>query len=185
MLDVSIRTELLRLMLDLRRERGLAYLFITHDLSLAWVIADRIAVMYLGKIMEIGPAETVIRSPRNPYTQALVSVSPSPDPPDAGTRARRTILEGETPDAAHVPTGCRFHPRCPVAFDRCTVEEPPLFDLGGGQAAACWLAEPGAVSPRSTVLAAEAAAGAVPPAEAITPSSGGTTAIPSEPETAT
>jgi len=141
MLDVSIRTELLRLMLDLRKERGLTYLFITHDLSLAWVIADRIAVMYLGRIMEIGPAETVIRSPRNPYTQALVSVSPSPDPPDAGTRARRTILEGETPDAAHVPTGCRFHPRCPLAFDRCKVEEPPLFDLGGGQAAACWLVE--------------------------------------------
>ncbi|MFL5674156.1 MAG: ABC transporter ATP-binding protein [Chloroflexota bacterium] len=145
MLDVSIRTELLRLMLDLRVERGLTYLFITHDLSLAWVIADRIAVMYLGKIMEIGPAEAVIRSPRNPYTQALVSVSPSPDPPDAGTRANRTILEGETPDAAHVPTGCRFHPRCPVAFDRCPVEEPPLFDLGGGQSAACWLAEPGAI----------------------------------------
>jgi len=143
MLDVSIRTELLSLMLDLRRERGLTYLFITHDLSLAWVIADRIAVMYLGKIMEIGPAEAVIRSPRNPYTQALVSVSPSPDPPDAGTRATRTILEGETPDAAHVPTGCRFHPRCPVAFDRCRAEEPPLFDLGEGHAAACWLAEPG------------------------------------------
>jgi peptide/nickel transport system ATP-binding protein len=141
MLDVSIRTELLRLMLDVRRERGLTYLFITHDLSLAWVIADRIAVMYLGKIMEIGPAEAVIRSPRNPYTQALVSVAPSPDPPDAGTRARRTILEGETPDAAHVPTGCRFHPRCPLAFDRCKVEEPPLFDLGDGHAAACWLAE--------------------------------------------
>jgi oligopeptide/dipeptide ABC transporter ATP-binding protein len=141
MLDVSIRTELLRLMLDLRVERGLTYLFITHDLSLAWVIADRIAVMYLGKIMEIGPAETVIRSPRNPYTQALVSVAPSPEPPDAGTRAKRTILEGETPDAAHVPTGCRFHPRCPVAFDRCVVEEPPLFDLAGGQSAACWLVE--------------------------------------------
>jgi len=143
MLDVSIRTELLRLMLDLRVERGLTYLFITHDLSLAWVIADRIAVMYLGKIMEIGPAEAVIRSPRNPYTKALVSVSPSPDPPDAGTRAKRTILKGETPDAAHVPPGCRFHPRCPVAFDRCKVEEPPLFDLGAGQSAACWLAEPG------------------------------------------
>ena len=84
MLDVSIRTELLRLMLDLRRERGLTYLFITHDLSLAWVLADRIAVMYLGKIMEIGPAEQVIRAPRNPYTQALVSVSPSPDPPGEG-----------------------------------------------------------------------------------------------------
>ena len=83
MLDVSIRTELLRLMLDLRAERGLTYLFITHDLSLAWVIADRIAVMYLGKIMEIGPAEQVIRDPHNPYTQALVSVSPSPDPPTA------------------------------------------------------------------------------------------------------
>lgn len=142
MLDVSIRTELLRLMLSLREELGLTYLFITHDLSLAWVIADRIAVMYLGKILEIGPAERVIRSPRNPYTQALVSVSPSPDPPTAGTRAHRTILEGETPDAAHVPSGCRFHPRCPVAFDRCRVEEPPLFDVGGGQAAACWLAEP-------------------------------------------
>ncbi|MFP5343005.1 MAG: ABC transporter ATP-binding protein [Candidatus Limnocylindria bacterium] len=144
MLDVSIRTELLRLMLDLRKERGLTYLFITHDLSLAWVIADRIAVMYLGRIMEIGPSEQVIRSPRNPYTQALVSVSPSPDPPTPGERAQRTILEGETPDAAHIPTGCRFHPRCPVAFDRCTKEAPPLFDVGGGQAAACWLAEPGA-----------------------------------------
>ncbi|OGO57477.1 MAG: oligopeptide ABC transporter ATP-binding protein [Chloroflexi bacterium RBG_16_69_14] len=146
MLDVSIRTELLRLMLDLRHERGLTYLFITHDLSLAWVIADRIAVMYLGKIMELGPAEAVIRSPRNPYTRALVSVSPSPDPPGTGARARRTILAGETPDAAHVPTGCRFHPRCPVAFDRCTVEEPPLFDLGDGHAAACWLAEKDALS---------------------------------------
>ena len=158
MLDVSIRTELLRLMLDLRRERGLTYLFITHDLSLAWVIADRIAVMYLGKIMEIGPAEAVIRSPGNPYTKALVSVSPSPDPPDAGTRARRTILVGETPDAAHIPTGCRFHPRCPVAFDRCKVEEPPLFDLGGGQAAACWLVEPGHEVAAANASSAAAAA---------------------------
>ena len=143
MLDVSIRTELLRLMLDLRVERGLTYLFITHDLSLAWVLADRIAVMYLGKIMEIGPAERVIGDPHNPYTKALVSVSPTPTPPSAGERARRTILVGETPDAAHVPTGCRFHPRCPLAFDRCRVEEPPLFDVGHGQQAACWLVEGG------------------------------------------
>ena len=155
MLDVSIRTELLRLMLELRRERGLTYLFITHDLSLAWVIADRIAVMYLGKIMEIGPAESVIRNPRNPYTQALVSVSPSPDPPSAGERARRTILKGETPDAAHIPSGCRFNPRCPKVFDRCLVEEPPLIDVGGGQAAACWLAEPAmAAGGRSLPMAA-------------------------------
>ena len=144
MLDVSIRTELLRLMLDLRSARGLTYVFITHDLSLAWVLADRIAVMYLGKILELGPAEQVIRAPRNPYTQALVSVSPSPTPPEPGERTARTILVGETPDAAHVPTGCRFHPRCPVAFDRCRREEPPLFDVGGGQSAACWYAEPGA-----------------------------------------
>jgi len=155
MLDVSIRTELLRLMLDLRRELGLTYLFITHDLSLAWVIADRIAVMYLGKILEIGPAEQVIRDPHNPYTQALVSVSPSPDPPSAGERARRTILVGETPDAAHVPPGCRFHPRCPYVFDRCRVEEPPLFDVGPGQQAACWLVEGGRKLP---VLDAAAAA---------------------------
>ena len=144
MLDVSIRTELLRLMLDLRQARGLTYLFITHDLSLAWVLADRIAVMYLGRIMEIGPAARVIGSPRNPYTQALVSVSPSPEPPDQGTPSKRTILAGETPDAAHIPAGCRFHPRCPLVFDRCRVEEPPLFDVGGDQRAACWLAEPGA-----------------------------------------
>ena len=147
MLDVSIRTELLRLMLDLRAERGLTYLFITHDLSLAWVIADRIAVMYLGKIMEIGPAEAVIRSPHNPYTQALVSVSPTPTPPTPGERAKRTILVGETPDAAHIPAGCRFNPRCPYVFDRCRVEEPPLFDVGGGQSAACWLAEGGRALP--------------------------------------
>jgi peptide/nickel transport system ATP-binding protein len=145
MLDVSIRTELLRLMLTLRHERGLTYLFITHDLSLAWVIADRIAVMYLGRIMEIGTAEEVIRRPRNPYTEALVSVSPSPEPMTPGDRAARTILKGETPDAVRIPSGCRFHPRCPKAFDRCRVESPPLFDLGNGHGSACWLAEPGIV----------------------------------------
>ena len=141
MLDVSIRTELLHLMLDLRRERDLTYLFITHDLSLAWVIADRIAVMYLGKIMEIGPAERIITAARHPYTAALVSVAPSPEPPAAGERAKRTILVGETPDAAAIPPGCRFNTRCPVVFDRCRTEEPPLIDVGGGQSAACWLAE--------------------------------------------
>ncbi len=143
MLDVSIRTQLLRLMLDLRHERGLTYLFITHDLSLAWAIADRIAVMYLGKIMEIGPAEQVISSPQNPYTQALVSVAPEVEPADEADRRQRTILKGETPDAAHIPAGCRFHPRCPLSFDRCRVEEPPLFDVGEEQLAACWLAEDG------------------------------------------
>lgn len=158
MLDVSIRTELLRLMLDLRRERGLTYLFITHDLSLAWVIADRIAVMYLGRIMEIGPADAVIRSPRHPYSAALVSVAPTPEPP-ADDRPARTILAGETPDAAHIPAGCRFHPRCPLAFDRCRKEEPPLIELAGGRAAACWLVEGDRALP---VLPAGPAGGADP-----------------------
>jgi oligopeptide/dipeptide ABC transporter ATP-binding protein len=146
MLDVSIRTELLRLMLDLRRERGLTYLFITHDLSLAWVISDRIAVLYLGKVMEIGPAEAVIRQPHHPYTAALVSVSPSPDPPEADGPPR-TILVGETPNAAQVPPGCRFHPRCPLAFDRCRVDEPPLFRIDEGHEAACWLVAGGRALP--------------------------------------
>ena len=98
--------------------------------------------MYLGKIMEIGPAERSSGRRATRTRRRSCRSSPSPDPPTAGQRARRTILEGETPDAAHIPTGCRFHPRCPVAFDRCKVEEPPLFDVGGGQSAACWLAEP-------------------------------------------
>jgi oligopeptide/dipeptide ABC transporter ATP-binding protein len=170
MLDVSIRTELLRLMLDLRKERGLTYLFITHDLSLAWVIADRIAVMYLGKIMEIGPADRVIKSPHHPYTAALVSVSPTPEPPAEGGRSR-TILVGETPDASRIPAGCRFSPRCPLAFDRCRTEEPPLFDIGEGQSAACWLAEGGRAlpvlptrTPADLVVAAPAPAIATTPA---------------------
>ena len=158
MLDVSIRTEILHLMLDLRRARGLAYLFITHDLSLAWVLADRIAVMYLGRIMEIGPATTVIGDPRNPYTRALVSVSPTPEPPEPGARAQREILAGETPDAAHIPAGCRFHPRCPVAFDRCLTDEPPLIDVGGGQATACWHAEGGGRLPAAARHVARPAA---------------------------
>ena len=148
MLDVSIRTELLNLMLDLRHERNLTYLFITHDLSVAWVIADRIAVMYLGRIMELGTADEVIRDSRHPYTRALVSVMPSPEPPAPGRRARRLILAGETPDAVQIPSGCRFHPRCPLAgpagiLERCRTEEPPLIDLGHGRQSACWLAESG------------------------------------------
>ncbi len=161
MLDVSIRTEILNLMLDLRRERNLTYLFITHDLSVAWVIADRIAVMYLGRIMELGAADEVINDPRHPYTRALVSVMPSPEPPAPGRRARRVILEGETPDAGHIPSGCRFHPRCPMAgpagiLERCRKEAPPLIDLGNGRASACWLAESGnplPASDRSSVAA--------------------------------
>ncbi|CAN5669209.1 dipeptide ABC transporter ATP-binding protein [soil metagenome] len=140
MLDVSLRSGILRVMLDLREKRGIGILFITHDLSLAWLIADRIAVMYLGRIVEVGPAETLVRDPRHPYTKALLSVMPSPDP---ARRRKRAILRGETPDPSRIPAGCRFHTRCPLVFDRCRVEDPPDFDLGDGRRSACWLAEGG------------------------------------------
>ncbi len=145
MLDVSVRTGILRIMMELRQSRGVGYLFITHDLSLAWLIADRIAVMYLGRVVETGPAERLVSQPRHPYTQALLSVMPSPDPK---RRTRRLILSGETPDASRIPAGCRFHPRCPLAGpfgveERCMTDDPPAFDVGDGITAACWLAEPG------------------------------------------
>ncbi|CAN5645299.1 ATP-binding cassette domain-containing protein [soil metagenome] len=140
MRDVSLRSGILRVMLDLRERRGIGILFITHDLSLAWLIAERIAVMYLGRIVEVGSAETLVRDPRHPYTKALLSVMPSPDP---ARRRRRVILHGETPDPSRIPKGCRFHTRCPLVFDRCRVEDPPDFPVGDGRLAACWLAEGG------------------------------------------
>jgi oligopeptide/dipeptide ABC transporter ATP-binding protein len=130
MLDVSIRTEILETLLQLRKEKGLTYLFITHDLSLAWVLADRIAVMYLGKIVEEGPKKEIVKNARHPYTQALISVVPVPDP---DRRHERMILKGERPDPSDIPPGCRFHPRCPVAIGTCgwTAEEvrKDLIDL--------------------------------------------------------
>ncbi len=116
MLDVSIRTEIVELLLELRRKKGLTYLFITHDLSLAWVLSDRIGVMYLGKIVEQGPTRDIVTNPRHPYTKALISVVPVPDP---DTRHTRIILKGERPDPSDIPPGCRFHPRCPAAFEKC------------------------------------------------------------------
>lgn len=116
MLDVSIRTEIVELLLQLRDKKDLTYLFITHDLSLAAVLADRIGVMYLGKIVEEGPAQEVVHNPRHPYTKALISVVPIPDP---DRRRTRIILQGERPDPSDIPPGCRFHPRCPAAFGRC------------------------------------------------------------------
>ena len=137
MLDVSIRAGILRLMLDLRERHGVAFIFITHDLSLAWAFADRIAVMYLGRIVEVGTAEQIVRAPRHPYTRALLAVLPSRSAPRG---RRRELLVGEVPDASRLPAGCRFAPRCPLAFDRCRTEEPALIQLDNGQASACWLA---------------------------------------------
>ena len=143
MLDVSVRSGILRLMVDLREARGFACLFITHDLSLAWVLADRIAVMYLGRIVEIGLADEIIRRPRHPYTKALVSVIPVPRP---RVERRPEILVGETPSPAAVPAGCRFHPRCPLRRrlgepEICDRLDPALESIDGDHAVACHFGE--------------------------------------------
>jgi len=136
MIDVSLRTTLIDLMLDLRKELGLTYLFITHDLAVAKYISDRIAIMYLGKIVEMGDKEDIFSEPSHPYTQALLSAVPVPDP----ERKRKTIeLKGEVPSAINIPSGCRFHPRCPQAFDKCPIEEPALKDVGKNHTVACHL----------------------------------------------
>lgn len=139
MLDVSLRAGILKVMLDLRATRQFAYLFITHDLSLAWVFADRIAVMYLGRVVETGPADEIIGQPRHPYTTALVSVIPVPDP---DVRGAQVVLQGETPSPLAVPSGCRFHPRCPLRMrlgnpEICEQVEPELEQVEGGHPAAC------------------------------------------------
>jgi oligopeptide/dipeptide ABC transporter ATP-binding protein len=136
MLDVSVRAGILGLLIELRTS-GLGILMITHDLSTAAHFADRICVMYLGRIVEEGPAHEVISNPQHPYTKALVSVVPQPDPEQS---MQPEILQGETPNPADVPTGCRFHPRCPVATAACSSEDPQLRPAGSdGHRAACIL----------------------------------------------
>ncbi len=137
MLDVSIRAEILNLLLKLREDLGLTYLFITHDLAVATYIADRIGIMYLGKIMEIGPAHEVAFNPQHPYTRALISAVPSGDPT---VKRRVESLKGEPPSPINVPSGCRFHPRCPYAQDICAKEIPEERDMGNGHFVACHFA---------------------------------------------
>jgi peptide/nickel transport system ATP-binding protein len=138
MLDVSVRAGVLRLLDGLRRSGNLSVLMITHDLSTAAHFADRIAVMYLGRIVEEGPARRVVRDPQHPYTKALLSVVPKRDPRE---RSELQILTGEPPNPVEPPSGCRFHPRCPVALDRCRSEDPALRDVPGSDEhrAACVL----------------------------------------------
>jgi oligopeptide/dipeptide ABC transporter ATP-binding protein len=134
MLDVSIRAEILNLLADLRNARGISMLYITHDLSTVAYIADRIAVMYLGRIVEIGPAQDVLNHPRHPYTKALRSVVPAPNP---RLRGQHIILEGETPDPIDLPNYCRFAARCPFVIDQCLQIDPRLEPVGDQQYAAC------------------------------------------------
>src|SRR5262245_52373716 len=144
MLDASVRAQILTVLLDLQRRRDLALVFITHDLSLAWSLCDRIAVMYLGRVVEQGSAVDVIERPQHPYTQALVTAIPVPT---AGGGGERELLSGELPDATEVPSGCRFHPRCPRRFEPCDQVDPRLIEAGAStQLAACLLHDPSQAS---------------------------------------
>jgi oligopeptide/dipeptide ABC transporter ATP-binding protein len=136
MLDVSIRAEIINLLAELRISRQIAVIFITHDLGSVGFFADRVAVMYLGRIVEIGTMLEVLEKPQHPYTKALISVIPVPNP---RLRHERIILQGETPNPINVPAGCRFHPRCPVAFATCMDSDPPSVTLSKTHSAACLL----------------------------------------------
>ena len=135
-LDVSIQAQIINLLLDLQAERGLAYLFIAHDLTLVRHISDRVAVMYLGRIVESAPAAELFNSPAHPYTLALLSAVPTDHPADAG---QRIVLRGEIPSAAAPPAGCAFAPRCPDAMAECSQQTPEFKEIAPGRWAACFL----------------------------------------------
>jgi oligopeptide transport system ATP-binding protein len=139
-LDVSVQAQILALLRDLRRVRGLTYLFVSHDLGVIRHMCDSVAVMYLGRLVEAGPRAAIFMTPRHPYTQALISVVPVPDPT---RRDRLRVLpKGDPPSPRNLPSGCRFHTRCPVAVARCKTEEPGFRDVAPGHRVACHLAAP-------------------------------------------
>jgi len=137
-LDVSIQSQVLNILKDLQREFGLTYLFIAHNLSVVEHISDRVAVMYLGKMVELTGRDELYRDPKHPYTVALMSAIPVPDPT---LKRDRVILKGDVPSPLHPPTGCRFHPRCPVAVDQCSVDEPVFREIKPDHWVACWVAK--------------------------------------------
>jgi peptide/nickel transport system ATP-binding protein len=137
-LDVSIQSQVLNILKDLQREFDLTYLFIAHNLNVVEHISNRVAVMYLGKMVELSDRDELYREPRHPYTKALLSAIPIPDPT---LKRDRIILKGDVPSPLHPPSGCRFHPRCPEAMVECSVEEPPFKQTRPDHWVACWLAE--------------------------------------------
>jgi oligopeptide/dipeptide ABC transporter ATP-binding protein len=138
-LDVSIQAQIIGLMQDLQEELALSYLFIAHNLAVVKHIAHRVAVMYLGRVVEIASKDSLYRNPLHPYTEALLSAAPVPDP--AVTRPERILLKGDPPSAIAPPSGCRFHTRCPLVIDRCRTDTPQLVELLPGHRVACWVRE--------------------------------------------
>ena len=135
-LDVSVQAQVINLLMDLQEEFGLSYLFVAHDLAVVEHISHRVAVMYLGRIVELANTQSIFARPQHPYTVALLSAVPVPDP---GSARKRIILSGDVPSPVNPPPGCRFHTRCPLAFDRCRVEVPPMKEVAPGHFAACHL----------------------------------------------